>query len=79
MASSQESEKLAAFNEFKTALGVYKESITGGGGARGEVIQRLHTALLGCVACDAFDNETRNEPLVERYCRRSVTELSQSC
>jgi hypothetical protein len=77
MASHQESEKLAAFNEFKTALGVYKDITTGGGGDIEEVIPRLHNALLGCVACDAFDNETRNELLVERHCRRSVTELSK--
>jgi hypothetical protein len=77
MASNQESEKLAAFNEFKTALGVYKGIAARGGGDIEEVIPRLGNDLLGCVACDAFDNETRSEPLVERHCGRSVTELSK--
>jgi hypothetical protein len=78
MASYQESKKFAVFNKFETALGAYKHIISEGGGDIKEVIQRLLTALLRCVACDAFNNETRNEPLVERYCLRSITELSQS-
>ena len=68
---------VAAFNEFKTALGTYKDIAAGSGGDIEEVMPRLRNALLGCVACNAFDNKTRNEPLVERHCGRSVTELSK--
>jgi hypothetical protein len=77
MSSNQESEQLAALNEFKTALGEYRHIIARGGGNIVEVMPRLRNALLGCVACDAFDNETRNEPLTGKDCERSMKELSK--
>jgi len=52
---------LVAFNEFKIALREYEGVISGGGGASKEPRQRLYTALLEGVACDAFDNETRKK------------------
>jgi hypothetical protein len=68
---------LITFNEFKIALREYKGVISGGGGASKKPRQRLYTALLEGVACNAFDNETRNEPLFDRYCRHSTTEVSK--
>lgn len=74
MSSSQELEQLAALNEFKTALGEYKDI------ARGDIMEvmlRLRNALLGCVACDAFDSETKKERLIGKDCERSTRELSK--
>ncbi|PVH69174.1 hypothetical protein DL98DRAFT_522336, partial [Cadophora sp. DSE1049] len=77
MSPNKESEQLAALNEFETALEGYKDIIARGGGDIEEARPRLRNALLGCVACDALDTKTRNEPLIGKGCERSMKELSK--
>jgi hypothetical protein len=69
------SEQLTTLDEYKIALGVYKDA--SGRGEIEEAMPRLHNALLDCVACDAFDTETRNETLIEKDCKRPMRELSK--